>query len=350
MGKSFSGRLSCLAWVPNIVTAHSSIFSLQMMEEATRSVLKSISAIRKDPKLRQEFISGVADEVSHAFRPRKKIKPPKKQGEKRKRNYFKHVIACLSGPATTLNPTRSEWNRLFDIGLGKMWKGVTAASIPMNLLAKEFNALLLSMFPALVSTKYELCKLGGPYNNEIIRLVPETEDDPPQPGVIFTPKWSPSSLRSVIGNKAQLIIQPQENISEKSEVLNVPQVAMYNSNLMDKLVFITFFQMKDGQVSCFFCNSIVEVHEWDCHICEGIEQYVAPRNSPSPTPSEVLNSIEELRPTSPPSPPSPISSPRSSTHQMKARAPSASSSCRFLPNLNLSSGQIKARCANCRLQ
>lgn len=42
---------------------------------------------------------------------------------------------------------------------------------------------------------------------------------------------------------------------------------------------------------CIFCKSIVEVCEWDVHLCEGMEQYINPRDAPSPSPSQVLESV-----------------------------------------------------------
>ena len=76
----------------------------------------------------------------------------------------------IPGPDVKFNLSRQEWDRLYECGLGKMWKGYTAACIPSKLLAKELHSLLLSMYPALVSRPYNLCKLGGPYNNEVIVL------------------------------------------------------------------------------------------------------------------------------------------------------------------------------------
>ena len=69
--------------------------------------------------------------------------------KKKKKSYFKHVIACLPGPNFALNPSRQEWNRIYENGLGEMWKGYTAANIPSRLDAKQFHALLLSMYPPL---------------------------------------------------------------------------------------------------------------------------------------------------------------------------------------------------------
>ena len=99
------------------------------------------------------------------------------------------------------------------------WTGkVHVPAIPNWLIGKEFHALLLSFFPALLSTSYKLCKLGGPYNNELIVLT--SDNDASQ-----HPHWSPESLRPVIGNKAQLIIQPQEEISRKARDLGNPEVS-----------------------------------------------------------------------------------------------------------------------------
>ncbi len=197
---------------------------------SAQSVLQVIAGIRKDPKLRHGFMSGTAvDEVASAFRPKRRAKGKEAErtaSRRIKKSYFKHVIGCLSGPQDTHNPTRQGWDALYEIGLGKKWKGHEAASIPSNLLTKQLHALLLSMFPALISTPYELCKLGGPYNNELVVL---TSDDHPSQ-VKFRPHWSPFSLRAVIGNKAQLIIKPQQNIADKSKYLeNVHKVIYFKA-------------------------------------------------------------------------------------------------------------------------
>lgn len=171
------------------------------------SVLETIARIRRDPKLRHGLVSGAIGEVQGAFqpnRPKRKGKaalPSQKKSAKKRRVFFKHVIACLASPTATHNPTRQEWDNLHRAGLGKIWKGHTLVSVPSSLLAKEFHILIISLFPALISTPYTFCKLGGPYNNEIIVLGSDMSLD---------------SLRSLIGNKAQLIIQPQENILEKA--------------------------------------------------------------------------------------------------------------------------------------
>ena len=187
---------------------------------AARSVLQTIASVRKNPSLRHGFISGNRDvldnavgEVRTAFRPKKKrgrkAKSPQEPSKKRK-TYFKHVIACLPSPRYSLNPSRQEWDHLYDVGLGRMWRGHAAASIPLALQPKDFHALLLSMYPALMSTHYELCKLGGAYNNELTTLEENDRDESP---ISFSPYWTPETLRHVIGNKAQLIIRPLTAIS-----------------------------------------------------------------------------------------------------------------------------------------
>ena len=50
--------------------------------------------------------------------------------------------------------------------------------------------------------------------------------------------------------------------------------------------------MKEGYVECIFCQASVRVDEWDGHICDGTEQYYGPSRTPSPTLSEVLDSIQ----------------------------------------------------------
>ena len=126
-------------------------------------------------------------EVQGAFRPKRKPK-----AKKRRKMYFKHVVACLSGPISTHNPTRQEWENLYSIGLHG--KDMHVPAIPNWLIGKEFHALLLSFPPALLSTSYKLCKLGGPYNNELIVFT--SDNDASQ-----RPHWSPESLRPVIGNR-----------------------------------------------------------------------------------------------------------------------------------------------------
>lgn len=206
-------------------------------QDATNMVLGALSNIRKTPELRRNFVSGnrsaleAVDEVRNIFQSKTR-KPAKKsraidtscvgnrEEKKRKRKYFKHVIGCFSEPNTNLNPSRQEWDSLYAIGLGKAWKGQTEACIPGHLTAKEFHALILSMFPGLVSTPYELCKLGGPYNNEVKVL-----DDALDSSAVFIPRWSPDSLRPLIG-KAQLLIRPQRSILEKAKELKISKVCV----------------------------------------------------------------------------------------------------------------------------
>ena len=196
---------------------------------AARSVIQTIANIRKNPSLRQGFVSGNRDilgeavsEVRDTFQPKRRGRPPKPKEHairKSKKSYFKHVIACLPSPDVTHNPSRQEWNKLHDRGLGKLWKGYAAACIPSRLCPKEFHSLLLSMYPALVSTPYELCKLGGAYNNEVIVL-----QNDENPAAVFHPNWTPEKLRHVIGTKAQLIIKPQVAISSEA-IRNAPSVS-----------------------------------------------------------------------------------------------------------------------------
>lgn len=197
-----------------------------ILPSAARSVLRTISSIRKNPSLRHGFISGnrgildgAVGEVRTAFRPKKRgrskqarVGKSSQELSKKRKTYFKHVIGCLPGPEVTLNPSRQEWDKLYSMGLGKMWRGHSPASIPQTLQEKDLHSLLLSMYPALVSMQYELCKLGGPYNNEVTPLKERDQT------ITFSPFWTPERLRQVIGNKAQLIIRPLTAIS--SQVIN----------------------------------------------------------------------------------------------------------------------------------
>lgn len=70
------------------------------------------------------------DEVRHIFESKhrkltKKSKPRSEveESKKRRRKYFKHVIGCFSGPDTSTNLSRQDWDSLYSIGLGKAWKG-----------------------------------------------------------------------------------------------------------------------------------------------------------------------------------------------------------------------------------
>ena len=179
---------------------------------ATNSVLSTLRGIRTTPQLRQNFVAGCQDnamrEVQRSFRSKRKGQSKKKEA-KRKKKYFKHTIACFSGPDAKFNPTRQEWDALYSMGLGKAWKGHVEACIPGNLLAKDFHGLLLSMFPALLSSPYELCRLGGAYNNEV-QEIGDSQDKPS-----FFPHWSPESLKPHLG-KAQLLIRPQLDITAKA--------------------------------------------------------------------------------------------------------------------------------------
>ncbi len=74
------------------------------------------------------------------------------------------------------------------------------------------------MYPALVSKPYNLCKLEGPYNNEVIVL---QDDESTESSVEFQPYWTPEKLRHFIGNKAQ----PQVPIPSQ-ETRNVPTVSL----------------------------------------------------------------------------------------------------------------------------
>ena len=65
------------------------------------------------------------------------------------------------------------------------------------------------MFPALLSSPYELCRLGGAYNNEV-QEIGDSQDKPS-----FFPHWSPESLKPHLG-KAQLLIRPQLDITAKA--------------------------------------------------------------------------------------------------------------------------------------
>lgn len=218
-----------------------------MMEDSTnegdanitakvKTVLDTLSSIRQSPHLRQSFISGNRDvsvsmnEVQNSFRSKKTLRKRamKKSIQvankgKRKKKYFKHIIACFSGPETSVNPTRQEWCYLTSIGLGKAWEGHVPSPVPFDLPPKEFHALLLSIFPALQSTSYELCKLGGAYNNEVTVL---TQEGSSTDSTIFTPFWSPDALRSVIGKTAQLLIRPLCNISKKAKELKLVKVTI----------------------------------------------------------------------------------------------------------------------------
>lgn len=192
-----------------------------ILPERTRSVLQTLASIRRNPSLRQSFISSnSSSEVVQAAVGEVQTKFQKKS-RKRKKSFFKHVIACVSNPNVSLNPSRKEWERLHGVGLGKLWKGHAPAFIPDGLLAKEFHALILSMYPVLLSTRYDLCKLGGPYNNEIMVL---RDDGPDNTLSTCFPYWTPERLKGVIGNKAQVIIRPSATLVEDAR--NVSTVSM----------------------------------------------------------------------------------------------------------------------------
>lgn len=187
---------------------------------ATNSVLSTLRSIRTTPQLRQNFVSGCKDaamkEIQRGFQSKRKGQS-KKTKAKRKKKYFKHTIACFSGPDAKFNPSRQEWDTLYSMGLGKAWKGYVEACIPENLLTKDFHTLLLSMFPALLSTPYDLCRLGGAYNNEV-QEIGNSQDKPS-----FFPYWSPESLKPLLG-KAQLLIRPQLDITAKARELQLTKV------------------------------------------------------------------------------------------------------------------------------
>lgn len=198
------------------------------IHSAASSVLNTLSHIRRSPQLRQSFVSGnrahaAMNEVRDIFRGkgRKSVKKSKvgKSKGKRKKRYFKHIIGCFSGPEASMNLSRNEWEDLSSVGLGKAWKGHAEACIPADLTAKEFHALLISMFPALQSTPYELCRLGGAYNNEVNVI----DGQKSVSDVTFKPQWSPDALRPLIG-KAQLFVRPRRCILKKAKELRIPKV------------------------------------------------------------------------------------------------------------------------------
>ncbi len=125
------------------------------LQDASKLVLNALSnIIRKTPELRRNFVSGnksaaleAMDEVRNIFQPKKAPKKaPKKprsdtsieggKRSKKKRKYFKHVIGCFAGPDATLNPSREDWDKLYSMGLGKLWKGCAEACVPGCLTAK----------------------------------------------------------------------------------------------------------------------------------------------------------------------------------------------------------------------
>lgn len=109
---------------------------------ATTSVLNTLRNIRTTPQLRQSFVTGCQDaamsEVQRSFQSKRKGRSSKAKG-KRKKKYFKHTIACFSGPDVKFNPTRQEWDTLYSLGLGKAWKGhVEACSYTRKSTGKRF--------------------------------------------------------------------------------------------------------------------------------------------------------------------------------------------------------------------
>lgn len=164
----------------------------------------------------QDAAMNAMSEVRRSFQAKQKGKGKGRSKGKRKKRYFKHMIGCFSGPDARFNPTRQEWDALYSLGLGKIWKGHAEACIPGNLLAKEFHVLLLSMFPALLSTPYELCRLGGAYNNEVQEITTDQEYN-------CFPYWTPESLKPHLG-KAQLLIRPRGDIAPRSRELQLTKV------------------------------------------------------------------------------------------------------------------------------
>lgn len=130
-----------------------------ILPSAARSVLQTIARVRKNPSLRHGFISGNRDvldnavgEVRSAFRPKKKrgrqarVEKSSQEPSKKRKIYFKHVIACLPGPDFSLNPSWQDWDKFYDMGLGRMWRGHTPASIPLALQVKDFHAYFYQCF------------------------------------------------------------------------------------------------------------------------------------------------------------------------------------------------------------
>lgn len=195
-------------------------------------VTRNLRQVRSDSSHRQGFVAGTSSsplsEIRSIFKGKKRRVSHKKSGKgatplrkKAKVQHWKHIISCLPDPEVRYNPSKEEWIDLAKIGLGRLWMHRDLVSeIPMSLRPKEFHALVLSLFPVLISTPYELCKLGGSYHNEVIPLsIPESTSDyernrkyHPAKGEEFNPYWCPSSLNMSLGKKAQLVIRPVENI------------------------------------------------------------------------------------------------------------------------------------------
>ena len=93
-------------------------------------------------------------------------------GTKRKKvSPWKRPLFCLSSPLDMHIPSRATQNKMAAVGLGPLWmSGENPAEVPASLTSEEFHSLVVSMFPALKATPYELCKAGGANHTTVVPL------------------------------------------------------------------------------------------------------------------------------------------------------------------------------------
>ena len=80
----------------------------------------------------------------------------------------------------------------------------TPAEMPGHLLPSEFHSLVLSLYPAVVSCGYEICRSGGANHTAVIPLeVPEGTSSTSSNSF-----WCPDRLKTEIKRRAKIIVRP----------------------------------------------------------------------------------------------------------------------------------------------
>lgn len=151
----------------------------------------------------------------------------------------------------------------------------TPAEMPGYLLPSEFHNLVLSMYPAVSSCGYEVCKAGGANHTAVIPLEIPADTSSSSSGT--SPYWCPDRLKSVIKRRAKIIIRPlatlnlnemvERPVSFMRELLahNICPLCHMTCSVNNCNVLHT--QMNPHHVTCYRCNKTVAITLWDLHTC-----------------------------------------------------------------------------------
>ena len=105
------------------------------------------------------------------------------------------------------------------IGLGTLWFTKEEEPLELDLLnAEELNYLLISLYPKLMDVPYQFCRAGGPSHQIIVPFAIEDASKVPAVDQSFSPYFTVSMLKALVGRKGRLYIRPMKPLKEGSEV------------------------------------------------------------------------------------------------------------------------------------